>query len=295
MSTQDLYDHLSGGLTTVCRCWMVRRRDGITYGFTDHDEDVAFDGLTFRAATGMSASAIAQGTGLSVDNTEALGVLSDTAINETEIAEGRFDGAEVQAWLVNWQDTEARLQRFNGSIGELRRGAGAFYADLRGLTEALNQPQGRVYQRTCGAILGDGACQFNLGQVGYSEDRVAEDVSRSQVFTFDALTNSEPRWFERGRLIVQSGAAAGLVGVIKHDQIGSDGRRVLELWEPIRAVVAAGDSLRIEPGCDKRAETCRLKFNNFNNFRGFPHIPGEDWLISVPRGEGNDDGGSLMG
>lgn len=295
MSTQDLYEHLREGLTTVCRCWLVQRRDGVSFGFTDHDSDVSFDGLVFRAATGLSAGTLAQGTGLSVDNTEALGVLSDVAIKESEIAAGRFDGAEVRAWLVNWQDPDARLERFHGSIGEIRRGSGAFFADLRGMTEALNQPQGRVYQRSCSAVLGDNGCRFDLDQPGYSEERPAESVTKSQVFRFDALTNTENRWFERGRLRILSGAASGLSGVIKHDHLDSKGRRVLELWEPIRADVATGDTLRIEAGCDKRAETCRLKFSNFNNFRGFPHIPGEDWLISVPRSQGDNDGGSLVG
>ena len=62
--------------------------------------------------------------------------------------------------------------------------------------------------------------------------------------------------------------------------------------EPIPADVAPGDMLRIEAGCDKRAATCRLKFGNFVNFRGFPHIPGEDWLMAVPRSDGVNDGGS---
>jgi uncharacterized phage protein (TIGR02218 family) len=51
--------------------------------------------------------------------------------------------------------------------------------------------------------------------------------------------------------------------------------------------------VRLEAGCDKRAETCRLKFANFLNFRGFPHLPGEDWLTAVPKAEGANDGGSL--
>jgi len=75
--------------------------------------------------------------------------------------------------------------------------------------------------------------------------------------------------------------------------LATDGSRQIELWEPIRAAVGAGDTLRIEAGCDKRAETCRLKFNNIVNFQGFPFVPGEDWLTSVPQGRGEDDGGSL--
>ncbi len=44
------------------------------------------------------------------------------------------------------------------------------------------------------------------------------------------------------------------------------------------------DLLRLEAGCDKRAVTCRYKFDNFVNFQGFPHIPGDDWLVAGPRG-----------
>ena len=285
--------HLATGQTNVCRCWAVIRRDGVTYGFTDHDLPLVFDGLTYRAESGMSAKALVQSTGLSVDNTESMGVLSDGSITEADIDAGRFDGAEVLHWLVNWRDVSQRLLRFRGTIGEIRRGAGAFHADLRGLTEALNQPQGRVFQRPCTAVLGDAGCKFNLATVGYFEQRPIEAVDRGQVFTFGVMDLFDARWFERGRIRMVSGAAAGLSGVIKHDQFREGGARVIELWEPLRAVVVPGDVLRLEAGCDKRAQTCRLKFNNFANFRGFPDIPGEDWLMSVPTGQGDEQGGSL--
>ncbi len=90
-----------------------------------------------------------------------------------------------------------------------------------------------------------------------------------------------------------SGAAEGLIGLVKNDRLSGDGRRI-ELWEALRAAVARGDAVRIEAGCDKRAETCRLKFNNLLNFRGFPHIPGEDWQMSYPAEGQPLDGGSLF-
>ena len=285
--------HLATGQTSVCRCWAVIRRDGVSYGFTDHDLPLVFDGLTYRADAGMSAKALVQSTGLSVDNTEAMGVLSDSSITEADIDAGRFDGAEVLHWLVNWRDVSQRMLRFRGSIGEIRRGAGAFHADLRGLSEALNQPQGRVFQRPCAAVLGDAGCKFNLATVGYFEERAVEGVERGQVFSFALMDLFDARWFERGRIRVVSGAGAGLVGVIKHDQFVTGGARVIELWEPLRSVIVPGDVVRLEAGCDKRSETCRLKFNNYVNFRGFPDIPGEDWLMSVPTGQGDESGGSL--
>ncbi len=285
--------HLATGLTNVCRCWALIRRDGVTYGFTDHDLPLVFDGLTYRADSGMSAKALVQSTGLSVDNTESMGVLTDGSITEADIDAGRFDGAEVLHYLVNWRNVSQRVLRFRGSIGEIRRGAGAFHADLRGLTEGLNQPQGRLFQRPCAAVLGDAGCKFNLNAVGYFEQRPVEVVDRGQVFTFGLMDLFDARWFERGRLRVVSGAGAGLVGVVKHDQFAVGGARVIELWEPLRAVIAPGDVVRLEAGCDKRSETCRLKFNNYVNFRGFPDIPGEDWLMSVPTGQGDESGGSL--
>ena len=60
------------------------------------------------------------------------------------------------------------------------------------------------------------------------------------------------------------------------------------------AEIAEGDLVRLEAGCDKRTETCRLKFNNFLNFQGFPHVPGEDWLMGYPSENQPLDGGSLF-
>lgn len=282
--------HLASGLTSVARCWKLRRRDGTVYGFTDHDVDLSFGGTTYKADTGLTARALQQTTGLSIDNTEALGALSDASVSEADIRAGRYDGAEVEAWLVNWDDTDQRLLQFKGSIGEVTRGAGGFQAELQGLTEALNQPQGRAYQAPCSAILGDGSCGFDFDAVpGYQAEVAAEEVTDGTVFRFADFAGFEDRWFEKGRFEVLTGAAAGLVGVVKNDRLSLDGREI-ELWEALRAPIRAGDMLRIQAGCDKRFSTCRLKFDNAVNFQGFPHIPGEDWLMSTPVAQSNNDG-----
>lgn len=293
--SEALAAHLDSGVTTLCRCWAVVRRDGAAFGFTDHDGGVAFDGMDFAPDSGMSAAAIQTGTGLAVDNSEAVGVLSDAAITEADIAAGRFDGAEVTAWLVNWRAPDQRLLLFRGSLGEVTRGAGAFQAELRSLAEGLNQPLGRVYQAPCSAVLGDGECRFDTGATGYAAEIAVESVAERKLFDFAAgLDGFDDRWFEKGRLTVLTGAAAGLVATVKNDRLRSAGRQV-EIWQALGAEIAPGDRIRIEAGCDKRAETCRLKFSNFNNFRGFPHIPGEDWMMRYPVSDGTNDGGSLGG
>jgi len=111
------------------------------------------------------------------------------------------------------------------------------------------------------------------------------------VFTFQEIAGFDDRWFERGLLQITSGDAEGLMAVVKNDRV-EGGARVIELWEELRAPIAQGDSVLLQAGCDKRPETCRLKFNNLPNFRGFPHIPGEDWLVGYPTAGSRNDGGS---
>lgn len=286
-----LYTHLGTGTTTVARAWAVTRTDGRVFGFTDHDRDLSFAGVAFKASSGMTASALLQTTGLSIDNAEAVGMLSDASVTEEDILAGRFDGARVEVWLVNWTDVGARVMLFRGSFGQITRGAGAFHAELRGLTEALNAPQGYVYQSTCGAVLGDARCRFDLSQPGFRAEVPVEGISAGRVFSFSGMTGFDDRWFERGRFTVLSGAAAGLIAVVKNDRL-SDAGRVVELWEGFVPDVLPGDMVRIEAGCDKAAQTCRLKFNNLVNFRGFPDVPGEDFLTSYPTRAGVNDGGS---
>jgi uncharacterized phage protein (TIGR02218 family) len=292
MGQDELHAHLAGGFGTVARAWAVTRKDGTVFGFTDHDLDLSWDGIVFKAETGLTARALSQATGLSVDNTEAMGALTSSAIREEDIAAGRYDGAEVVAWMVNWADVSARCVMFRGHIGEVRRGAGAFHAELRGLSEALNRPVGRVYQKPCTAVLGDKRCTFDIETAGYSFSGPLIDVEDGRVFHCGDLNGFELGWFQRGRLEITSGEAAGLSAVIKRDQIRADGVRVIEVWEPLRAKAVTSDTVRLVAGCDKRFDTCRLKFGNLVNFQGFPDVPEEDWITVAPTHAQSLNGGS---
>ncbi|WP_292292682.1 DUF2163 domain-containing protein [Marivita sp.] len=285
--------HLAIGVTTVARAWEVRRKDGRRFGFTDHDLDLSFDGLVFRADTGMSAAAVQQGTGLAVDNSEAVGALSDASVTEADIAAGRFDGAEVTAWLVNWADVTARKVLFRGSLGEITRSGGAFTAELRGLTEWLNRPVGRVYQAPCLAVLGDAACGVDTEAEGMWAEAIVTEVSDQGALILAGASGFEAAWFQRGRLTVLDGSAEGLWAAIKRDVLFEDGARAVDLWEPLRAAVAVGDRVKLIVGCDKRFETCRAKFDNVVNFQGFPDIPQEEWVLIHPTATRSRGGGSL--
>jgi uncharacterized phage protein (TIGR02218 family) len=292
MSAAALDAHLATGATEVARCWKLTRSDGVVLGFTDHDRDLTFDGVTYCAGTGLSAAAVSQTTGLAVDNTEAVGALTATAVCEIDIAAGRFDGAEVEAWLVQWSAPENRALQFRGSIGEVTRAGGAFTAELRGLSEMLNVPRGRVYQKRCAAVLGDEVCRVDLSGPAFSVEAPILYLEGQRVLEVDTGSAFETRWFERGVLTVLDGEAEGLSGVIKRDRLEQTGLRRLELWDRLRAPLAAGDRVRLTAGCDKSMGTCRDKFLNILNYGGFPDIPGEDWLVTHPTRLSIRNGGS---
>ncbi|WP_112323303.1 DUF2163 domain-containing protein [Oceanibium sediminis] len=293
MSGADkLRARLGEGTTKLARCWRITRKDGRILGFTDHDCPLEFDGLRFEAGAGIDAGALERSTGLSVDNAQALGALTSDRITEGDILAGHYDGAEVVQWLVDWSAPEARIILFKGSLGEVRLSGHAFEAELRGQGEVLNQPLGRAFLKTCDRDLGDAACGVDLGDPAYAVEAELTSAEGQLVLGWRDTADYADGWFTGGALTWLSGANAGLRALVRADQ-GRGASRKAILWSEARAPVAVGDRVRLVAGCDKHLSTCKAKFANVLNFRGFPHIPGDDWVTAYPRNGSAHDGSVL--
>lgn len=283
---------LKSGATTLCRCWLVERKDGRTLGFTDHDLDLHFDGHLFEASSGLDASAVESTTGLSVDNSHAVGVLSSAGLSETDIKAGLYDNAAVHIWLVDWTDVSSRLLQFRGALGEIEHGESRFEVELRGLAEALNRTVGRSFVPECDRILGDAKCGVDLSTPGYTAITSVDSVRDNRAIRANGVSDFESDWFAFGTLEWLTGANKGVLAKIKFDTISSTTRQ-LETWEEAPNEIVVGDQFKLYVGCDKSAGTCRSKFSNILNFRGFPQMPGEDWVAAYPAADKVHDGGSL--
>jgi len=288
----DLQSHLDDGTTTLAWCWRILRADGVTFGFTDHDRTLSFDGTEFEPASGLTASEVRSGSDLSVDAQDAEGVLTSDRITETDILDGRWDNAEVEVWRVNWSDPTQRLLMRRGAIGQIRRGRLFFVAEVRSLAHVLGQTVGRTFQATCDAALGDARCGVDLDDPVFRGTGAAIDILRDRAFTASGLGGFSSGWFTFGTVEWASGVNAGRrAEIIAHDV--TDGIAVLTLLEaPVRSI-AEGDGFIVRAGCDKRMETCGAKFANVANFRGFPHIPGQDAVLRYATKDGGHDGGVL--
>ena len=204
---------VESGAAGLCHVWLLERADGVKLGFTDHDCDLAFEGVLCRAGSGWTRGSGETLTGLEAGGWSASGALDDAALSEADTQAGRFDAARVELWRVDWADVSARVRLWGGTLRKIRREAGGFVADLEGPMAALDRVVGRTYGRDCDAVLGDGRCGLSEASIG--------------------------------------------------------GRR-----------------------CDRTWKTCVGVFANGLNFRGFPDVPGDDFILARPVSGVRHDGKS---
>lgn len=262
-------------LTTLAFCWRLERRDGICLGFTTHDRDLTVDGAVYRAAPGMLPSAISIGDGFDAAALDVGGALTSDAITAADLVAGRWDGAAVRLFLVDWQQPDGEpMILARGELGDISISGNGFETEVRGPAALLERPVVEQISPECRAELGDGRCRVDMAGRTRTT-RVASMVSESVLDVETAPEGANACGYGRLRWI--GGANGGLESAIA----ASDGVR-LTLREAPHAAPAAGDLVEIREGCDKRFETCLGRFANAENFRGEPHVPGMDLLTRYP-------------
>lgn len=290
-----LQDKLDSGATTLARCWIIRRRDGQTLGFTDHDDMLMVDGVECRPQAGLSVSEATERFGMAVDAADVAGALSDDTLSEADLAAGRFDAAAIETWLVDWSEPELNLLFGKAVLGEVTREGASFKAELRSITDDLAQETGRVFAAHCSADLGDSRCGVDLETSQLSGAGSVSAMRGTSSFVATGLAAFSSGHFTAGRLTWTSGGNASLSSEIKTHIVEAGEVRVT-LWQAMPEPIAPGDAFSMSAGCDKRFATCRDRFANAVNFRGFPHIPGNDFLMRYPvNGEPGNSGGVLRG
>lgn len=278
-----LQSHYESGGTTLARLWRIERSDGRIFGFTDHDASIDYAGLTYRTTSAFDASAIKASADLSVDNLEVLGVLDEEGIEAEEIEAGLWDGATIEIRQVNWANLEngAEVQRI-GQIGSIQRKRGQYVAELRGLTQSLQNVICDAVQPKCNAELGDARCGIDLdGSPSWRFAGIVLNPADRRSFTTLGLSNASG-FFDHGDLRFTSGFNDGVAMEVKrhvHDE--SPASTTIDLQIQVPYTITPGDTFIVTAGCDHTAATCKARFGNLVNFRGFPSVPGQDQLLLV--------------
>jgi len=314
-------------------------------GFTSNSSDVVIGKVTYKAALSYEATEIKSAGDLSVDNLDVLGTLDSTTITDSDIDAGRYDFAEIEIALFNYNvlaDGEMILRK--GNLGEISTKRDSFVAELRGMADFLQQRRVNRYSVTCRVELRDTECSVRLeppvwtattaftvrptGDAGAGSvvRPTTENGRHFKCTTAGTSGGSEPSWdltignttadgsvvwttiqaltltgtltgvtdssnfadtsrteaddfWTFGLLTFTTGNNIG-IGIEVKDYTLSTG--AFELYTAMPFTVVSGDTYEVHAGCDKKLTTCKTKFDNVFNFRGEPHVPGQDHLFRYP-------------
>lgn len=209
---EALAARIESGAATMCHAWIVTLKDGARLGFTDHDAALEVDGVTCRADGGWTGGAAHQELGLEAGQASAEGTLDVEGATLDDLRSGRWDGARIATWTVDWSLPELRVLLRAGQVRRAVVSGERVTLEIEGPMARLDRVVGRTYGRLCDAVLGDARC---------------------------------------------------------------------------------GLDMETHPGavCDKRFATC-CGLGNTHNFRGFPDMPGDDFVLARPLTGERHDGGS---
>lgn len=278
--------HVAGSATTLANAWIPTRRDGTVMGFTDHDRTLLVSGVACEPSSGFDRSAATSHDGFAVGDEEVIGALSSDRITDVDLAAGLYDGATVEVWTLDWSSPADALRLRVATLGEVTLADGRFRAEVRGPAAALDRVTGRLFQRTCDAELGDARCGVALGAFTFTGAIAAVPTpSRLRITGLPPLPSGR---LSGGRITVSGRTAM----ISSHHR--EEGETWLTLFAPLVPAPAVGTAAAMTAGCDKRFVTCRDTYANAVNFRGFPHMPGNDFVLTFGRTGGVHDGGPVV-
>jgi len=285
------YSWLQNEVTTAAWCWKVTRTDGTALCFTSHDNNITFSTAnstvyditgTYKANTGFSPTATETSNDLTVDNLEVDGILNSNELSAVDLANGKYDNAEILVFVCDWSDlTNDILLVRRGTLGEVTSGKHGFKVDVRGLMQAYQQTVGGYYQKHCRVALGSTKC-------GYDVDSLQVTGTVTAVGTDGTITAgiaAVDDYFAYGSVTFTSGLNEGLTYEIK-----TFTDYVFTPFLPWIYTVAVGDTFTALPGCNGNLSTCVNIFDNVLNFRGEPYIPGNDYMTSYVTTDNTDTG-----
>lgn len=259
-------------LEGVATFWRIHRRDGVTLGFTSHNRDMWFGGILHRAAPGMVPSAIRRISALSSDSADVTGALGHDSISAADLAEGRYDDAQIQIGAVDWETLDFATL-YNGSIASVSAEGEGFSAELRSAKTDLEVDFIPRTSPTCRAQFCGQGCTLSLPRFTHEAQLSGVDLAANTA-RFDGISTP---LFAEGEIRWTDGPQAGVRMLIINA-----GPAGMTVDVPLDPELAIGTRAVLTEGCDHTLATCSGRFGNAVNFQGEPFLPGNDLLARYP-------------
>lgn len=270
----------------VADLYTIMLIDDTVLRYTSLDKNLTVGNDVFRSFT-IDRNNVSQRIGLEVDELSITmyanqnDKLPSGASVLQAMRGGAFDNAmlalEVLFSPVPWQynmpaiSADYKLLHFLGRMDIEEVDGLRAEIKVKALTELLNVKQPRnLVMPSCLHTVYDSRCciqKTNYAAVG--------TIGSGSTKAIVSCTLSQPAgYFDMGEILFKDGQNACITRGVR--QYGN-GRIVLS--HPLPYVPVQGDSFTIYPGCDRTKYTCLTRFNNLNNFRGYPYVPTPETLL----------------
>jgi uncharacterized phage protein (TIGR02218 family) len=150
------------------------------------------------------------------------------------------------------------------------------YICANGGESAATQP---TFNTVIGGSTVDGTVTWTAVQAWQTTGAATLVSGKSIVFDSNYAGTQSDDFYNGGVLIWETGKNEGRAIEIR-DYEDVSGKFTLFL--PMAFDIEVGDIFRVYRGCNKDVAACRDIFDNMDNFRGFPHIPGVDSIGAYP-------------
>jgi hypothetical protein len=157
--SEELKAHFAEDVTTIAICWKIERKDGTVMGFTNHDEIIIYEGVSYSPFSSADISNMEQMGGTGVDNLDIAIAFDDSYITRSDVERGRYDFAEIFVFLINYNDTSMGiLMLLSGTLGKAGMDEYDATIEMNSLSDKLQNRIGRKYGYKCDAEFGSTRC-----------------------------------------------------------------------------------------------------------------------------------------
>jgi uncharacterized phage protein (TIGR02218 family) len=258
-------------VTTLVNCCLITLKNNSQIAFTDYQQDLEINNQLYHANGVFNISAINTFNFLQPDNLNMKNFIDHQLITFEDVNLGLYENAIIKIFQVDYtKPSKIFLMKYEGLIGEIKIENNQISAEVNGLEIKIDKNIVDIYSPNCRANLGDKKCKVDLTK--FSSNCNITEIIDGRTILFNAKQKFVDGFFDYGFLLIDKQVK---VEIIKHYQ------QSLILRFPLNIKLDLTKSYVIIAGCNKEFSCCYNKFNNALNFRGEPHLPGIEKILTL--------------
>lgn len=260
----------------ICEIFDFILRNGKTYYYTSHDEDIDWGNPSIRySRSTILRDQVASSMNLEVDTMslrlaevsgEAGADLYNAAMNN------QLEGITVVVKRIFWDKGSASAYHFTIFVGtgSVQFNRNELIVNFTSILNSLNVVVPlNAFQQPCNWALFDAGCTLN--KADYKEDSTATVDAANDYSIIDSNFTppaGDPTRYNNGEIAITSG---DYDGERRNIIITEDDLFVVSV--PFPGIIKAGTTFDYYPGCDGTPGCCKDRFSNKENFYGFVYLP----------------------